>query len=129
VTVNHTSLEQNISKIKHANNIDFNCTTISEFDAMDAMVSRGQVDFTVYDSDRAYVALKRYKNLTILWPISELQVMGWAVNKKKKILKGVMEKYIMYAQENAILDKYWQRSYGVTFVDYLKILNLGVSDN
>jgi membrane-bound lytic murein transglycosylase MltF len=129
VTVNHTSLEQNISKIKHANNIDFNCTTINEFDSMDAMVSKGEVDFTVYDSDRAYVALKRYKNLTILWPISELQVMGWAVNKKNKVLKGILEKYIKYAQEKAILDKYWQRSYGVTFVDYLKILNLGVSEN
>ncbi|MFQ3221627.1 MAG: hypothetical protein ACI96W_004018, partial [Paraglaciecola sp.] len=34
---------------------------------------------------------------------------------------------LKYAQESGILDKFWQRSYGVTFVEYLNILNLGVT--
>ena len=129
VTVSDTSMERNLNKIKKTNNIDFNCITIKSFDLMDKMVSEGQVDFTVYDSDRAFAALKNFENLTILWPISELQLMGWAINKKNKTLKSILDKYIKYAQENAILDKYWKLSYGVTFVDYLKVLNLGVSEN
>jgi membrane-bound lytic murein transglycosylase MltF len=129
VMVNNTSMKKNLEKIKNSHNIDFNCITVNDFDTMDLMVSQGKVDFTVYDSDRAFSALENYTNLTILWPISELQLMGWAINKKNKILKGILEKYIKYAQENAILDKYWKLSYGVTFVEYLKVLNLGASKN
>jgi membrane-bound lytic murein transglycosylase MltF len=130
VMVNNTSMAMNLEKIKKLHGIDFNCIAVNDFDAMDLMVSEGKVDFTVYDSDRAFSALNNYKNLTILWPISELQLMGWAINKKNKILKSVLEKYIKYAQENAILDKHWKRSYGVTFFEYLKVLNLrGVGDN
>ena len=129
VMVNNTSMERNLEKIKNVHFIGFNCITVNDFDTMDAMVSEGEVDFTVYDSDRAFSALDNYKNLTILWPISELQLMGWAINKKNKIFKGILEKYIKYAEENGILDKYWKRSYGVTFVEYLKVLNLGVSEN
>jgi membrane-bound lytic murein transglycosylase MltF len=129
VMVSNTSMARNLEKIKKLNNINFNCITITDFDVMDKMVSEGQADFTVYDSDRAFAALKNFKNLTILWPISDIQFMGWAINKKNKVLKGILEKYIKYAQEKSILDKYWQRSYGVTFVEYVKILNLGVSRN
>jgi membrane-bound lytic murein transglycosylase MltF len=129
VMVNNTSMKHNLEKIKNIHNIDFNCITVNDFDTMDLMVSQGKVDFTVYDSDRAFSALNNYTNLTILWPISELQLMGWAINKKNKTLKGILEKYIKYAQENAILDKYWKLSYGVTFVEYLKVLNLGASEN
>ncbi|WP_157829035.1 transporter substrate-binding domain-containing protein [Colwellia sp. 75C3] len=129
VMVSNTSMARNLEKIKHLNNIDFNCITVDDFDLMDKMVSEGQVSFTVYDSDRAFAALKKFNNLTILWPISEVQFMGWAINKKNKILKSILRKYIKYAQENAILDKYWKISYGVTFVEYMKVLNLGVSRN
>jgi membrane-bound lytic murein transglycosylase MltF len=129
VMVKNTSMARNLEIIKRRNNIDFSCIIIHDFDQMDKMVSEGQVDFTVYDSDRAFSALKNFNNLTISRPISEVQFMGWAINKKNKVLKGILEKYIVYAQDNAILDKYWQLSYGVTFVEYLKVLNLGVSEN
>ena len=129
VMVNSTSMQINLIKIKDENKINFNCILVDNFNLMDKMVSEGQVDFTIYDSDRAFSALKNFKNLTILWPISEIQLMGWAINKKNRILKGILGKYMKYAQENAILDKYWQRSYGVTFVEYFKVLHLGVFKN
>jgi len=129
VMVRNTSMELTLNKIKSANHIDFTYINPDNFDAMDKMVSEGKADFTVYDSDRAFVALEKHKNLTIVWPIGKLEVMGWAINKKNKVLKGILDKYIKYAQENAILDKYWKKAYGVTFVEYLKILNLGAAEN
>lgn len=129
VMVSNTSMERNLEIIKNVYDIDFTCIEVDDFDNMDSMVSEGKVDFTVYDSDRAFLALNNYKNLTISLPISELQLMGWAINKNNRILKNILEKYIRYAQENSILDKYWQRSYGVTFVEYLKVLNLGGSEH
>lgn len=122
--VANTSMELNLDKIKKENKISFTYMYAENFDSMDRMVSEGNADFTVYDSDRAFVALNTYKNLTITMPTSELQIMGWAINKKSRVLKSVLEKYLKYAQETAILDKYWKAAYGVTFVEYLKILKL-----
>jgi len=129
VMVRNTSMELTLEKIKKANHIDFTYINPDNFDAMDLMVSEGKADFTVYDSDRAFVALEKYKNLTIAWPVGKLEIMGWAINKKNKVFKGILDKYIKYAQENAILDKYWKQAYGVTFVEYLKVLSLGVAKN
>jgi hypothetical protein len=94
---------------------------------MDNMVYESKVDYTVYDSERAFSALKRFDNLTIAWPIFKCR--AWGINKNNKLLKGMLAKYIRYAQENVVLDKYWKRSYGVTFIEYLRILQLGDTKN
>jgi membrane-bound lytic murein transglycosylase MltF len=125
--VKHTSMERNIEQLVKNNDIQINYKYADNLDDMDKMVSEGKVDFTVYDSDQAFSALKTFDNLTIVWPISDIQMMGWGINKNNQLLKGILEKYLKYAQESGILDKFWQRSYGVTFVEYLNILNLGVT--
>lgn len=125
--VKHTSMERQIEQLKEKNNINIVYKNADDFDSMDKMVSESKADFTVYDSDRAFAALQNYSNLTIVWPLSDIQMQGWAINKNNKLLKSILEKYIKYAQETGVLDKYWKRSYGVTFVEYLSILNLGVT--
>jgi len=122
--VANTSMERNLDKIKKKNSISFTYIYVEDFDSMDRMVSERKADFTVYDSDRAFAALNTYKNLTIAMPINEHEIMGWAINKKNRVLKNVLKKYLKYAQETAILDKYWKIAYGVTFIEYLKILKL-----
>jgi len=124
VMVKNTSMEYNLDILQKKDNIVFNYLYTDRFDEMDRIVSEGKADFTVYDSDRAYVALKNYENLTIAMPISDHEIMGWGINKKNTILKNVLEKYIKFALETAILDKYWKISYGVTFIEYLKVLKL-----
>lgn len=125
--VKHTSMERNIEQLVKNNDIQIIYKYADNLDDMDSMLSESKVDFIVYDSDQAFSALREFDNLTIAWPISDIQMMGWAVNKNNKLLKSILEKYIKYAQETGILDKFWQRSYGVTFVEYLNILNLGVT--
>lgn len=129
VMVSNTSMKGNLDKLKREHGINFSRINTDNFDSMDKMVSLGEADFTVYDSDRAFAALANYNNLTIAWPISEPQIMGWAINKKNTVLQGILNKYIKYAQQNGILNKYWKRSYGVTFVEYLMVLNLGRTEN
>ncbi len=124
VMVKNTSMELNLEQVKLRNKIDFSYYYVSDFDEMDKAVSEGLSDFTVYDSDRAFAALKNYKNLTISNAISQPEVMGWAVNKNNKVFKKILEKYLKYALENEILDKYWGISYGVSFVEYLNILQI-----
>jgi len=122
--VKDTSMEFNLERMKLKNNIAFTYNYTEDFDSMDKFVSEGKADFTVYDSDRAFSALQNYNNLTITMPVSEIEIMGWAINKKNGILKSIIKKYFHYAQENAILDELWKEEYGVTFIDYLRILEL-----
>lgn len=77
--------------------------------------------------EQAFSALKNVGNLTIAWPISDVQMMGWGIYINNPLLKSVFEKYIKFAQETGMLDKNWKRSYGVKFVQYLNILNLGAT--
>lgn len=125
--VKNTAMEQTLEEIKKTKLINFSYVNTNNFDDMDAMVSDGRADFTVYDSDRAFSALAQYENLTIAWPVSEVAMSGWAIHKQDKLLKSILEKYMKHAQRTSILDKYWQLSYGVSFVDYLRVLKLGAS--
>jgi membrane-bound lytic murein transglycosylase MltF len=125
--VKHTSMESNIEQLLKNHNIHIIYKYADNLDDMDKMVSEGEADFTVYDSDQAFSALKKRDNLTIVWPISDIQMMGWGINKNNQLLKGILEKYLKHAQETGLLDKYWKIYYGVTFVEYLNILNLGVT--
>ncbi|MFT7133608.1 MAG: hypothetical protein ACI81O_002324 [Cyclobacteriaceae bacterium] len=75
-------------------------------------------------TDRAFSSLNQYDNLTVGWPINAPKMMGWAVNKNSKTLTHILEKYIQYAQETGVLDKYWKASYGVTFIENLRVLKL-----
>ena len=122
--VKDTSMEFNLEQIKREKKINVTYLYTADFDAMDKLVAEGQADFTVYDSDRAFAACYHYPNLTIAMPMSDIEMMGWAINKNNRVLKSVIEKYLQYAQANAILDTYWQADYGVTFIEYLKILKL-----
>jgi len=122
--VKDTSMELNLQNIARENTIEVTFLYTENFDAMDKMVADGDADFTVYDSDRAFAACYRYDNLTVAMPVSDIEIMGWAINKERAVLKKVLEKYLKYAQETAILDKYWKQEYGVSFIEYLKILKL-----
>jgi membrane-bound lytic murein transglycosylase MltF len=127
--VKHTSMEQNLLEIARAKNIKLTFIYAKNFEETEQLVSSGKADFTVFDSDRAFAALKRYDNLTIAWPISDVQIMGWAIHKKQKVLNNILQKYLNYAQHTGILDKYWFNHYGVTFIEYLRVMNIvGSSD-
>ena len=45
-------------------------------------------------------------------------------NLRSYIMEDVLEKYLRYAQQSGILDTYWKAEYGVSFIEYLKILKL-----
>jgi len=122
--VSNTSMEQNLEIIKKQNGLTLSYLYTDNFDNMDRLVSEGRADFTVFDGDRAFTAVSNHPNLTIAWPISEPQIMGWAIHKDKVTLKSILDKYITYAGNNGILDEHWHNSYGVTFTEYLSILKL-----
>lgn len=122
--VKDTSLEFNLERLKREHHLRITYLYTDDFDAMERLVAEGQADFTVYDSDRAFLACYRYPQLTIAMPVSDIEIMGWGIHKNNRMLKRVLEKYLRYAQQSGILDTYWKAEYGVSFIEYLKILKL-----
>jgi len=123
VMVKNTSMEFNLEKIKKEHHIQFDYIYVDDFDLMDQMVSQKHADFTVFDAVRAFVAIYAYKNLTISMPVNEIEMLGWGIHKQNTILKSIIEKYLNYAQKQGIFDKYWEQDYGITFVEFLKVLD------
>lgn len=120
----NTSMEQNLNILKMKNNLKINYLYTDNLDLVAEGVSKDEADFTILDSDMSFGECYKYKNLTISMPISEIEILGWPINKNNTLLKSVIEKYLRYAQDKNILDKYWLQQYGVSFVDYLKIIQL-----
>jgi membrane-bound lytic murein transglycosylase MltF len=127
--VKNTSMEQNLLKIMHTKKINIIFMYVNNFEEMEQLVSSGKADFTIFNSDRAFSVLRKYDNLTMAWPISDIQIMGWAINKKEYVLRNILKKYINYAQNSEILNKYWLAYYGIPFIEYLRVLNIVGSQN
>jgi hypothetical protein len=72
----NTSMQQNLQALEKAYPANSAYLYISDFDLMEAMVARGDADFTVIDGDRDFSALNQYDNLTIGWPISAPKLGG-----------------------------------------------------
>lgn len=123
VMVKNTSMEFNLERTREKHHIQFDYIYVDDFDLMDQMVSQKKADFTVFDAVRAFVAVYEYKNLTIGMPVSEIEMLGWGIHKKNTILKSIIGKYLNYAQTQGIFDKYWKQDYGITFVEFLKVLD------
>lgn len=122
--VKDTSMEQNMDIIINDNALETTCFYVEDFDLMVQKVIDGEVYFTVVDSDATYRVINENDNITVAMPISEIQIMGWGIHKEDQILNSILYKYLEYAQNNQILDYYWKDAYGMTFINYLKILQL-----
>jgi membrane-bound lytic murein transglycosylase MltF len=117
----HTSLKDNLDEIKNTQNLNFEYKFIKDIDDIDKFISEGEGDFTVYDSDRAIISRKRYENLKIAMPLSEVEYMGWALKNEDTELKTVLDKYIEYSIVNGIMDEHWNKVYGESYIEYLNL--------
>jgi len=122
VFVKNSSFENNFLKLLTKNKLNTKIIYEEDFVKTSVMVSEGKDIFTIHDSDNAFKAVAEYKNLTIAFPISDFEMIGWGVSKNNRILTSILTKYIKYARDNGTIDKYWKETFGVTFSEYMRVL-------
>lgn len=122
VFVKNSSFESNFMNVTKGSKLNTKIVYEEDFVKTSIMVSEGKGIFTIHDSDNAFKAIAEYKNLTIAFPISDLEMIGWGVSKNNKILSSILTKYIKYARDNGTIDKYWKETFGVTFSEYMRVL-------
>lgn len=121
--VKGTSMETNLLKLKNEKKINLNIIYCEKLEDCEKYVSQQKSDATVHDSDNAFISIKNYKDLTVAFPISNMEVMGWGVEKGNYNLKSILEKYFKFAKESGIMDKYWRESYGISFSEYVNVVD------
>lgn len=87
------------------------------------LIASGEVDATIVDSDKAIIESTNFDNLQIGIPVTDIQLIGWAVRKDNAIMASILEKYIDYMITSGRFDAYWTEVYDAPFKSYLTYLD------
>lgn len=94
---------------------------VNDVGAFEAVVD-GLADVTITDSDLAFLILRDYPDLEIVLQASQTQFLGWAVKKDDDVLASILTKYMEAMKANGKFDQYWEKTYGVSYPEYMRLL-------
>ncbi len=117
-----TSYEMVLDDIKKNYDVDVEVYDVfSDAEGYEA-IEAGYADFSIVDSDIAFLVLQKHENLEISLQASETAFIGWAVKKEDVVLASILEKYFMAMKSSGKFDAYWEQSYGVSYPEYMRLL-------
>ena len=119
-----SSYAQSVSALERTLGISLSLLIVPETSDMPVAVSNLQADATLQDSILCLDIIRRYPNLTVSLPIGEMQFVGWAVDKRNDMLAAIVGKFIVHAQESGVWERHWTDEYGISYIDYLKLIGL-----
>lgn len=93
--------------------------TISE--ALDA-VEKGEADFTIMDSNRAFLEAKKNRSFEVSIPITDVKFVGWAVAKDDPLLRSILEKYIDRMIDEGDINELWLEDFDISFYEYYTLI-------
>ncbi len=117
-----SSYATRVQKIEKELGAKFNFIEVKETGDMPVAVANKKADVTVQDSDMALMMAKKLKNLTLCYPITDTQYVGWAVKKNNQAMRSLIEKYINNARNTGKLDELFKGQYGMTLIEYLRLI-------
>ncbi len=120
--VYETSYYKKFKDIEKERNIEFEYILVESTAQTFEYVNDSKADFTARDVNRAIVSVQAYNNLDVSLPISEQQILGWAVAKENSILANILKKYIQFSKSSGLLDKLWLDDYEITLEEYYDLL-------
>ncbi len=123
-TIENSSMHNLLKKIEKENDIKLNYHYITEIPNWFTEIEENKVDYTARDANMTIYALKEYSGLNISIPLGDVQNLAWAVSKENIILASILDKYLNYMRDSDQFNKYWIEDYGITLVEYLRLLDL-----
>ncbi len=86
------------------------------------MVSEGEIDITVADSNIALLNRRYYPDIKIAFPLDEPQPVGWAVKKGEKILLQEINSFFDQIREDGTFAKIYEQYHAdLDLFDYVDI--------
>ncbi len=85
-------------------------------------VDRGDIEFTVADSNVAMLSRRHYPGAIMAGAISDLQQLGWAVHPEARRLKAKINSFFKIIKENGKYDEIYNKYYGdIADFDYVDL--------
>ena len=94
-------------------------------------VAKGEIGFTVADSNIALLNRRHYPNAIMAYPISDRQHLGWAVHPQARHLKNKINSFFRTIKENGKFSEIYNKYYGdIASFDYvdLKVFHRNVKN-
>jgi len=90
-------------------------------DALNAVKS-GEADFTIMDSNRAFLEAKNTSEFQVSIPITDVKFVGWAVSKDNPLLRSVLQKYIDHMIDEGDINQLWLEDFDISFYEYYTLI-------
>ncbi len=85
-------------------------------------VNQGEADLTIMDSNRAFLEMKKFDNIELGIPVTEVKYVGWAVSRDSDTLKSILEKYMDVLIEEGMINDLWMSDYDISFYEYYTLI-------
>ena len=126
VLLKNSSFEKRIKEIINEYSIDPEVIYIKDSGNYENYLAEGRADMSIRDSNRAIVEVQEFElaPLSVSFAVSDVQYLGWAVQKDNEVLKGIVRKYLDYAREKGILNQSWYGDFNMTLYEYMELLDV-----
>ncbi len=124
VTLENSSLHTQFKKIENKHNFSLDYIYEEKIGTWFQKISEGTGDVTARDANMTIFELRNFENLNVSIPISDAQMLAWAVKKDNLVLKSILDKYLDFARDSGLFNKYWMDDYSISLSDYLGLLDI-----
>ncbi len=124
VTLENSSLHTQFKKIEDKHNFSLDYIYEEKIGTWFKKISEGTGDVTARDANMTIFDLRNFDNLNVSIPISDVQMLAWAVKKDNLVFKSILDKYLDFARDSGLFNKYWMEDYSITLSDYLGLLDI-----
>ena len=111
-------------KVLREEGIDFNYILHDNIPTKEfiAMVARKEIDYTIADTNIAYLNRRYYPNIRVGLPLQQKESHGWAIKKKDVELQKSINQFFVQAQKDGTLNQIYNKYYNnIAHFDYYDI--------
>ncbi len=117
-----SSYMSTLLELEKTYNIDIEYVyTDTIFDSL-TLVDDEKVDFTIMDSNRAFLEAKKFNNIEVGIPVTDVKFVGWAVARDTPELKSILTKYMDALIDKGIINELWLTDYEISFYEYYTLI-------
>jgi ABC-type amino acid transport substrate-binding protein len=123
--VKASSYIDTLRTIQEKEGVTFVFVEVNDTTDLAKAVSEGTAEFAAIGGITSLMEMANFTNINICIPLSEdIAWSCWAIAKDNAVFASIMDKYLVYAKNQGIYDKAWKDQFGITFMQFVKLIKL-----
>lgn len=117
-----TSFELVINNLVKEYNLEVTMVPVDPTTVFAELVHNRTVDVAPNDSIYAMEGLKNYEGLALTMPLSDIELLGWAVGPKDSVLQSILEKTVDLLKANGSYSRLFEKYFSMSDQQYLDLI-------